>query len=302
MTSFYHLTLADGNEWNLTADSQTEDWLRNFAEICHLKPSDQRIVTTIVFTRGSLCQRDSAEIFTPYLNRIRAEILNGEWFSVEQRMFRIWSKPCSNDLVIDIGSGGDSEMETLRMWQALLPIYETSLASGAITLHGALIEKGGKAFALAGPGNVGKSTCARRLQPPWRALCDDEILVVKGVDGLYYAHPFPTWSDYLWRKSSNTWQIEQYFPLSAIFFIMKGEEDCADRLGTGQAAVLIQQSSEQVFEKGWHFLHKSKVVPRRIMLFCNITKLIKQVPAYTLKVNLNGRFWEEIERASNGSK
>ena len=208
----------------------------------------------------------------------------------------MWSKDCSPDIICKINAFATPEDEIVAMWNILYPFYKKAIYTGGLPIHAALIEHKGRAVLLAASGDTGKSTCCIRLPGHWNALCDDEALVVKSEGGGYRVHPFPTWSDYLWRNSKKTWDVQKSTPLHGIFFIEQSKKDKAEFLGTGFSAVSITESSTQTCRKYWRrsdveFQRKSK-----IELFNNACEMAKKIPAFKLKVSLHGRFWEEIER------
>ena len=150
---------------------------------------------------------------------------------------------------------------------------------------------------MAGRGGMGKSTCCRRVPPQWRALCDDEVLVVPNQQGRYMAHPFPTWSDYIVRRQENTWNVQQYVPLRAIFFLERSEHSEAIPLGQGQSAIYIYHSSSQAINANFRMMGKNEFLIFKKNLFDNSSQLAKALPAFKLPINLTGHFWEEIEKA-----
>lgn len=70
--------------------------------------------------------------------------------------------------------------------RALLAATQTD----ALLMHAALIEDGGRSFAVAGPSGAGKSTLARLLAD--RACCDELLLVRRSGDG-WQASALPFW-------------------------------------------------------------------------------------------------------------
>jgi len=135
----------------------------------------------------------------------------------------------------------------------------------------------------------------RRLPEHWRTLCDDEALVVADRQEKYRAHPFPTWSEYLWKRSQKTWNVQYSVPLSAIFFLEQSGTDTIEPLGEGHAAVLITESASQIYEKFWRKSDQKDQREFREELFNNACTMAKKIPCYRLYVSLNGRFWEKME-------
>jgi SynChlorMet cassette protein ScmC len=182
------------------------------------------------------------------------------------------------------------------MWFSLLCVYNKAIEQGGLPFHSALVQSGGKGVLLAGKGNIGKSTCARRIALPWQAVCDDETLVVRDTAGSYKAHPFPTWSDYLYKRREPTWDVQQSFPLSAIFFLQQAESDEAIPLGGAKAAVCINESATQVCRRNWRGLTYKEEAAFKKKVFENACLLAKAVPVFILHFSLKGKFWKEIEK------
>lgn len=105
------------------------------------------------------------------------------------------------------------EGTALQLVQLSLAIASWAEDRGGLLLHGALAEHDGRGAILAGPGGVGKTTASRRLPPSWRSLSDDVALVVRGVDGKYWAHPWPTWSRFMFGGPCGSWDVQHAVPL-----------------------------------------------------------------------------------------
>ena len=127
-------------------------------------------------------------------------------------------------------------------------------------------------------------------------MCDDEVLVVFDNQENFRAHPFPTWSDYLWRGSEKTWNVQYSVPLCGVFFIEQSEVDEVVPLGKCESAVYMNESSTQVCRKYWGRADNEYQRTFRKNLFVNACGMAKKIPAFRLRVSLHGRFWEEIER------
>lgn len=97
------------------------------------------------------------------------------------------------------------ELETVR-WRGVRKLLYLGLVPGMlrgdfIMVHGALLEKDGRALMLCGPSGIGKSTTSLRMTEHFRILADDCFLLCRDGDG-YLAHPLPTWSAYLFGKKA----------------------------------------------------------------------------------------------------
>ena len=109
-------------------------------------------------------------------------------------------------------------------------------------------------------------------------------------------HPFPTWSDYLWRDSDNTWDCRYAVPLTAIFFLEQADEDSVTPLLLGEASARTFKCSKEVWESHWNRLDDEKKRRQTEQVFLNGTGLVKNVPVFRLQATRHGRFWEEIEK------
>jgi SynChlorMet cassette protein ScmC len=199
------------------------------------------------------------------------------------------------DVIFEIKRCKDKGHSIFAMHLSLHPIYQRAQNSGGLPFHGALVERDGMGVLLAGRGGVGKSTCCRRIKSPWIVLGDEEALIAQDKRNQYLAHPFPTWSDYTERRSERTWNVQQYFPLSAIFFLEQAGADEVVTIGQAQAAILITQAAMQVWRRVWISMNYNKDISFKNRLFENACRLAKVVPSYLLRVSLKGRFWEKIE-------
>jgi len=200
-------------------------------------------------------------------------------------------------VICELQGGGNRELEIVQMWMALDPIYGEALESGGLPLHAAMLEKGGSAVILAAGGGVGKSTCCKRTELPWQCQCDDEVLLVRSGDGGFLGHPFPTWSDYLWSDSRKTWDVQQSFPVRAVFFLRRGGTDYAQPLSRAQAALLLAKSSQDIVFRSAGGLNLEESRRLRVKLFDAACSLALSVPAFSLSVTLTGNFLDDLDRS-----
>ena len=227
---------------------------------------------------------------------IRDALPEHGWEPHDTHAFRLWTHRDATDVICEISDEGDQRFRLLRMRLFLYPVYRRAQESGGLPFHAALVERDGRGVLLAAPSRTGKSTCCRRLVAPWFALGDDETLFVRDDKGRYFAHPFPTWSEYLGGRSQRTWNVERHVPLSAIFFLERGETDQSLPVGQGKAASFINESAAQVGQRTWIRLPREEKRRLRRKAFDNACELAKVIPAFKLRVSLNGRFWEEMEK------
>ena len=212
---------------------------------------------------------------------------------------RFWSNPETQDIICDIGKKEENyELEFIKMNQALYPIYKRAGRAGGLPLHSALIERGGSGLLLVASGGVGKSTCCRRIPYPWRPLCDDEVLILLDKDKTYKAYPFPTWSDYIWRRSQKTWNVGEAVGVSAIFFLERFDKDEIITIEQGRAAALISTSAQQGLFRNRQGVDIRRQIVFRKIFFQNACSLARAIPAFILRVSPNnGKFWENMEEA-----
>ena len=286
----YRLRLDDNACWHLNGTSAVlQTWVKKLAGIMELdvSPADNG-TSRISFIAGDGNNVGHAET--------RQAPHNG-WTCHDLNTLCAWYHDDKREVICTVNPFDSSETEIITMWNALYPIYGESIQLGGLPFHAGLVESGGRGVIIAGPGDTGKSTCCSRLPDDWNPLCDDEALAVVDNKGNFRAHPFPTWSDYLWRGSQKTWDVQRSVPVSAVFFIEQSENDEAISLGQGKAAVYMNESSIQVCRKYWRRADDAFQRTFRRDLFVNACEMAKKIPAFRLRVNLHGRFWEEIERA-----
>ena len=272
----YKLKLGNGQHWQLIAEDGLQPWLRKFASILRLYSSRKKINPKLIFTRRKMNNKDG-------------------WREHDLKSMRFWSHPKAGDIICEIEGKKGEELDIIRMQQSLYPIYHRAQMSGGILLHAGLIEKSNQGILLAASGQTGKTTCCRRIPPPWNTLCDDEVLIVLDKRKNYSAHPFPTWSDYLWRHSHKTWDVQRCVSLRAIFFLKQAKTDKVIPLGQAEAATFINQLATQILSRSWRGLDNDKQRRMKRMLFDNACRLAKVAPAFILHFTLKGKFWEKIE-------
>jgi len=219
-----------------------------------------------------------------------------DWKVQNLERMKIWSHASSPHLICEIGAEDHFDLDLIRMWRATYPIYQRALEAGGLPFHACLAGRDGAGVLLAAPGGGGKSTCARRLPPAWKALCDDEALLVRDKEGRYFVHPFPTWSNFFWKREDRTWNVQEYIPLSAVFFINKGKKDEVIPMGGGEAAARMYQAAEQVCLRNWRYFSVEEERGEKEKLFANACRLAQKIPAFTLHVSLQGQFWKEVEK------
>jgi SynChlorMet cassette protein ScmC len=199
----------------------------------------------------------------------------------------------------------EGDLLAIQMMNIAEVITRQAEARGALYLHGALAERDGYGIILTGPSGAGKSTASRRFPPPWRSLSDDATLVVPDGEGIYWAHPWPTWSRLIFGASEDeparTWDVQHAVPLRSIFVLVQSPEEQVDAVGLSQAVCLLTQATTvPALDPMMRRLGADEVRAHSLLTFDNVCRLARAVPTHVLSLSLNGSFWREIESALAG--
>ena len=293
----YDLRLDDGTHWLLRSTAETEDWLRRFASIMGLAMMPVRGMPELTLTfhqaTGATMRRAPGFRHLP-------DHEGGLWDFSRLPGVILRGGQAGQDIACLLSRDGGDQTDVEAMRRFLLPLYLDTLRRNGFPVHAALAERDGRAILLAGRGGIGKSTCCRRLPFPWVGLADDLALVIREASGEYRAHPLPTWSA-VRSGCGGTWDVGRSVPLDAVFFLDQAGSDEVVPLGEGVAAVGCSQSIMQVLRSVGPF----QVVgqnPNTMGLFEKAADFSLAVPAYLLRVSLEGRFWEKIEEALGEAK
>lgn len=291
----YNIKFTNGNEWDILGNDRAAKWVDNLAIIMELKPSSISSCSKLIFIKGQALDNfnDIKRLMNP---NIIDNIPSSGWNIHRLRTINLWFHTEVTDVICELGNESEYEREILMMWESSYLFYKQAQRKGGLPIHGALIERDGKGVLLAAPGGTGKSTCCRRIPSEWNVLGDDEALAIPDENGNYIVHPFPTWSEYYWKRSTPTWKVENGVKLSAMFFLEQSSNDLAIPLGRGESAVFINQSSTQILSRSWINISKEEKNLMKRELFISASKLSNSVPSFKLLVSLHGKFWEEIDK------
>ena len=297
----YALELADGSKWVFAATERVSGWLRQLARIMELRPAGEKGTHQICFSgTGDL------EALNPP-GTIQCEQTDKDgWRSYRNGgIYRIWRHESIPGVHMELNEAfvAHPEIRYINMWSALREIHRYALKAGGTPMHAALATHHGRGVLIAAPGETGKSTCCRRLPGvPWQAFCDDQTLVLRDRDGGFRAHPFPTWSDHLWRESKKSWAVERSVALSAIFFLEQASADRAVPFNDPAEAVLsVFGAAKQVWEPYWERVSSEEKMKASSLLFHNTSEIAAAIPCFRLSATLNGEFWKEMEAALDGT-
>jgi len=294
--SRYDLKLADGTHWSISAGD--------------------RLAASVVSQFGEAMQLSLLEYLPPLVSAdfkteepLPAQCSDGSlWHRLlvlfdgeRSRTFlpRLYPLKSSEDhgLVVCPLPHWDAETERFfHLVQLSLILARQAQNYGGILLHGALAEWNGLGVVLAAPGGTGKTTASNRLPAPWRSLSDDFTLIVRDSQKNYWAHPWPTWSLFLWGGSGGEWNVAKAVPLREIFFLTQADEDQVTPLGNGQGVSLLLSSTQQSSNLMARGLSPEETRALHLEWFNNLCSLSLSVPPHLLHLSLTGPFWKEIER------
>ena len=126
-------------------------------------------------------------------------------------------------------------------------------------------------------------------------LGDEEAMVIRDHQEKYFAHPFPTWSDYYERKLKKSWGVGRYVPLKAVFFLEQADRVEVAPIGQAQAAIRLCHLAVEKAVASWWCVDREESKPLRERLFNNTCDLVTTIPTFTLRTNITGKFWEAME-------
>jgi SynChlorMet cassette protein ScmC len=299
----YDLTLADGQSWHIAATEDARAWLDGLARIMELSKCGSHGRKNIYVLRSSFLDPSVNDTINSDL--IPAGLPRDGWKCITN-IIETWYNDSCPDIILNLGpvykprpgNVHDVTLEQHELAQMSLsyyPYYKQTADAGGMPIHAGLVCRDGVAVLLAAPGGTGKSTCCRRIPPPWQAMSDDEALIIPTGTGSYHVHPFPTWSDYFYGRNERTWNSGSHLPLGGIFFVEQSPIDKAEPLMGGMAASKIFRSSMQAYNRCLVGMDIPTIRVNRANLFDNSCELAKKLPTFRLQVSLTGEFWKEIE-------
>jgi len=292
----YPLRLVNGMEWHITADEASFPLLHDLCRILRLKPNppkpDSRLLLICRSAGAPGCSRLLSSV--PAATREHGLPRDG-WTSEDRGVLRLWFHDQRPDVICETVRGPGRDLDIIRMQLMLKAVYHGIRQSGGLVLHAALVEHHGVGILLAGQGCAGKSTCCRRLPDTWKVLCDDQALILP-QGSRYVAHPLPTWSEHFEGNAFSNWAIESHVPLAAVFFLEQSPTDAVVPMGQGRAASHMTQLAAEALRCTCSEHERLNEAVLRKGLFQDASAFAKHVPAYQLKVSLEGAFWTEMER------
>ena len=285
----FKLTLSDGITWGFSATQEIFPWLKKLAEIMQLKiGTAEDVDRKILFLTHYEENEPNYENFS-----------NANWNVLRQgSAYRIWSHNSANEVFVELNRNflEHDEICVINMWSSLKQLYKYYVLNCSAPIHATFAELNGKGIIIAASGGTGKSTCYNRLPSYWNPCSDDNALILKMDDCGYRIHPMPTWSDHLWGTKNSTFNTSFSVPLCGIFFLEQSSEDRVDVLPKSESVRKLYISLNEIWETYWHKVEKKEKVKMTKLLFGTAFDIVKEVPCYTLRATLHGKFWLEIEK------
>lgn len=293
-TRMYQMKLAGGRNWTLGAMDEAGLWLDALASVMQLPECPVGTLPDLLFVLRH--DGSPADDEPTVLNPVPPGFPScREWRARACPGLVFYSHPRVPQIVCCLANGYGPRFPMEQMRRSLLPVFEGELGTGGTPVHAALVTHDKGAALLAGKSGAGKSTCCRRLPQTWEVLSDDMALVSRAPDGTYNVHPVPTWSAIEDFRIRQSWPVNRYVSLRAIFFIEKADRDEVLPLRRATASVGLYDSSSVCFETMSGRYNHPEGLPYLKQVFANAASLAAAVPAYRLNVSLTGRFWEKIE-------
>lgn len=270
------LNLADGSSWRILAgDCGVKDFAETLAKTMKLKSCGQ-----------SGEKHKSLTIHLPDPNSPSHIFSDTVYDSISH----------SKEVSCRLNPVKNNDILALQLMELALVFCCKSELNGGLLLHGALIEHNGEGIILAGPGDAGKTTASRRIPQPWLPLSDDCVLIVLDKNNVFRAHPWPTWSTFMFGGTGGSWDVQHSVPLKAVFILEQNEKDQVLALEQGKAVCMLTEIANQPWYLLRDNLNDKNKKAINLQRFSNVCKLVKAIPAYLLKMTKYGLFWEEIDR------
>jgi SynChlorMet cassette protein ScmC len=289
----YLFSLSSGPAWEFSAcagaDAEVGAWVDRFASYMGLSRGIAQFAQRLRFGKMSPGNGNShSSRFQPGLPK---DVPAAGWRAHGNSGMMLLRHPEVRDIYC--GLFPDDKPAAAQMRRPLVPVFEEAIRAGGLPIHGALVERRGAGLILVGRSGAGKSTCCRRFPPGWQVLGDDLSIVVRTDDGGYRAQPLPTWSAF--ESGGNGWpcRANDSVPLRAFFFLQQVPDNGVESLAGAKTALVIQRACEEALIP-FDLFHpdRSSFLDRHI--FANAVSLVSAVPAFRLRVSLDGRFWEKM--------
>lgn len=294
----YLFSLSCGLAWEFSpCDGSDEDvaaWVDRFASYMGLERGTAPSTRRLRF--GKMTPGNGNGYSSRFLPGLPADVPAAGWRVQGNSGMLLMRHPDVRDIYC--GLFPDDKPAAAQMRRPLVPVFEEAIRSGGLPFHGALVERRGAGVILVGRSGAGKSTCCRRFPSGWQVLGDDLAVIVRDA-GAYRAHPLPTWSAF--ESGGNGWpcRANRSVPLRAFFFLQHEPEDEAEPLAGAKTALVIEKACKEALIP-FDFFSLGEVSFPGGNIFANAVSLAAAVPAFRLRVSLDGRFWEKMDDVLKG--
>ena len=286
----YQLQLSSEVQWLIGNTQGCAEWTNEFCKVLELSRSvNSASIPKFIFTTDS-------EQITEHPIFQRSGFPKLTWTNYKYFGSRIWYNNHTFDLFCQITEPETFDDKIYSMWAVVHAVYRRAVQIGGTPLHAAISEQDGKGIVFAAPGGGGKSTTSKRLSENFQLHGDDEVLVLPDDSESFIAHPFPTWSNFLYKRPKVSWKVEKKIPLKAAFFIEKADKEEIIPLKSHEASALFNQSIRQIMMRGWHLSGpdtKSRLIKE---CFGIAVDLAKSIPAFKIRLTLEGSFEDTLEK------
>lgn len=277
------------------SDEEVEAWVERFASYMGLERGDAPSTRRLCF--GRMAAGNGNGFSSRFLPGLPAEVPAAGWRVQGNSGMMLLQHPMLRDVYC--GLYPDDKPAAAQMRRPLVPVFEETIRAGGLPLHGALVERRGAGVILVGRSGAGKSTCCRRLPPGWHVLGDDLAIVARDADGGYRGQPLPTWSAF--ESGGSRWpcRANRSVPLRAFFFLQHEPEDEVELLAGAKTALVIEKACKEALIP-FDFFSPGHISFLGGNIFANAVSLAAAVPAFRLRVSLDGRFWEKMDEVLKG--
>ncbi len=278
------------------SDKEVEAWVERFASYMGLERGAAPTARRLCF--GKMTPGNGNGRASRFLPGLPADVPAAGWKAQGNSGMMLIRHPEVRDIYC--GLYPDDKPAAAQMRRPLVPVFEETIRAGGLPLHGALVERQGVGMILVGRSGAGKSTCCRRFPSGWQVLGDDLAVVVRDADGGYRAHPLPTWSAF--ESGGNGWpcRANRSVSLRAFFFLQQVPDNGVEPVAGAKTALVIEKAcKEALLPFDFFSPGQDPFLGRNI--FANAVSLAAAVPAFRLRVSLEGRFWEKMDKVLGGA-
>lgn len=291
----YSLALSNRQSWCIVDTTRRYPLLKELSETCNLSICGQPFFPAVILAEGVRIHSEAAitklasQLHLPLSNWHHCYSQDAEWWVADTVPAQT---VCALPPALTYRRFPQQFREVIS--GILFCVYWHQLVEGGIPLHAALLEHRGRAALIVAPGGTGKTTCYQRVPPPWRGVCDEEVLVVPTSSGVWRAHPMINITDFAVRGKRIQHDIQRGYPLEGLFFLEQGSADTVTALGQGEAAARLFRAATEVIirYRGWHCYQRNAF---RLHQFANASTLACGVSCYKLTATLTGKFWKKME-------